>query len=65
MRTEYGGQKWMLVYTFDAYSADGEKLFVQENLSGCSSQGTEHATNYRIEMRIINEYLYNEQNDYW
>ena len=31
------------------YSADGEKLFVQENPAGSSVQGTEYAANYRIE----------------
>lgn len=31
------------------YSADGEKLYVAENLSGSAAQGTEYAANYRIE----------------
>ena len=31
------------------YSADGEKLYVEENPSGGTVQGTEYAANYRIE----------------
>lgn len=31
------------------YSADGEKLYVAENLSGSAARGTEYAANYRIE----------------
>ena len=31
------------------YSADGEKLYVEENPSGGTLQGTEYAANYRIE----------------
>ena len=35
------------------YSADGEKLYVEENPSGGTVQGTEYAANYRIENGVV------------